>query len=215
MKLLRIDSSARGHSVSRRLTSEVVEAWKVRNPGGDVMVRDLARTPLPHITDDWLATFSDPSQLTQQQLEHLATSNELTRELLRADVVLMGAPMYNFTISWELKAWIDQVVRAGRTIAYGPDGVKGLVHDKKVIVITSRAGSYRAGTPRFEFDYQEPYLRRALGFMGLTDVTFVHAENQSRRERAKAASSRIARAVIQSIIPSGKSVETGNPVYEG
>ena len=211
MRLLRIDSSARGHSVSRQLTSEFIESWKVQNPDGEIVTRDLARTHLPHITDDWMATFSDPSKLTPQQRDYLSTSDELIQELLGADIVLIGAPMYNFTISWELKAWIDQVVRVGKTISYDSHGARGLIKDKKVIVVTSRGGSYAAGTPRFDSDFQEPYLRRILVFMGLTDVIFIHAENQSRSEPAKvarvAASEQIARTVMQAAIPSGESVE--------
>lgn len=211
MRLLRIDSSARGRSVSRQLTSEFVESWKAQNPDGEVVERDLAHTRLPHITDDWMATFSDPSKHTPEQREYLSTSNELIQELMGADVVLIGAPMYNFTISWELKAWIDQVVRVGKTIAYDAHGARGLVKNKKVIVVTSRGGSYAAGTPRFDSDFQEPYLRRILAFMGLTDVTFIHAENQSGSEQGKvaraAASEQITRTVMQAAIPTGESVE--------
>ncbi len=185
MSLLRIDSSARSHSVSRQLTSVFVESWKELNPGAEVIERDLARTVFPHITDDWLATFEDPSKLTPEQQAYLSTSDELIQELLAADVVLIGAPMHNFTVSWELKAWIDQVVRVRRTIVYDAQGPRGLIKDKKVIVVTSRGGSYAPGTPRFQSDFQEPYLRRILGFMGLTDVTFIHAENQMRSDLAK------------------------------
>lgn len=211
MRLLRIDSSARGHSVSRQLTSEFVVLWKAQNPDGEVVERNLAHTRLPHITDDWMATFSDPSKLTPEQREYLSISNELVQELMGADVILIGAPMHNFTISWELKAWIDQVVRVGKTIAFDADGPRGLVRNKKAIVATSRGGSYAEGTPRFDSDFQEPYLRQILAFMGITDVTFIHAENQARSEQAKvaraAASEQVAKAVIQAAIPSGERVE--------
>jgi FMN-dependent NADH-azoreductase len=86
--------------------------------------------------------------------------------------------MYNFTISAPLKAWIDQVVRVGRTVLFGPNGPEGILKGKKAVVITSRGGAYRAGTPTASYDYQEPYLRHILGFIGLTDVIFIHAENQ-------------------------------------
>ena len=117
MRLLRIDSSARGHSVSRQFTSEFVKSWKEQNPDGKVVERDLARTPLPHITDDWMTIFSDQSGLTPQQQAYFSISNELIDELLGSDIVVIGSPMHNFTVSWELKAWIDQVVRLGRTNA--------------------------------------------------------------------------------------------------
>ncbi len=186
MKLLRIDSSARASSVSRQLTTTFTEAWKSYRPEGDVIERDLSVTPLPLITDDWSATRGVPPKITSAQRQYLATSDALIEELVAADTIVIGAPMYNFTISWPLKAWIDQVVRIGKTFAYGPNGPQGLLTGKKVFVITSRGGSYPAGTPRAQGDFQEPYLRHILGFIGLTDVTFIHAENQSRPDLAEA-----------------------------
>jgi FMN-dependent NADH-azoreductase len=182
MKLLKIDSSARRNSVSRQLTAKYVEAWKVENPGGEVKERDLATTALPHITDDWAATYSDPTTLTPAQKHYLSTSDELIEELIATDTIVVGAPMYNFMISWELKAWIDQVVRVGKTMVYGASGTKGLLKGKKVVVLTSRGGSYSTEPSSGQFDFQESYLRRILGFIGLTDLTFIHAENQARRE---------------------------------
>ena len=94
------------------------------------------------------------------------------------DAIVIGAPMYNLTVSAPLKAWIDQVVRLGRTFLYGPNGPDGVLKGKKVIVLTSRGGAFRPGTPAAQYDHQEPYLRHILGFVGLIDVTFIHAENQ-------------------------------------
>lgn len=188
MKLLRIDSSARRNSVSRRLTEKFVETWKKENPGLEVVSRDLATTELPLITDEWtLAAHSDPAKLTPAQRETLAVSDALIDELLAADTIVIGAPMYNFTVSAPLKAWIDQVVRAGRTVLWGANGAAGTLKGKKVVVLTSRGGSYRPGTRTAQYDYQEPYLRHILGFIGLTDVTFIHAENQKPGELAEAA----------------------------
>lgn len=179
MKLLRIDSSARQSSVSRQLTSSFVDAWRQQNPNGDVIERNLASTSLPLITDEWVqAAHSDPAKLTPEQSLVLATSDALINELRQADVIVIGAPMYNFTIAAPLKAWIDQVVRVGQTVRFGASGTKGLLDGKKVYVITSRGGAFRPGTATERFDYQEPYLRHVLGFIGLTDVTFIHAENQ-------------------------------------
>ena len=181
MKLLKIDSSVRGNSVSRKMTAQFVETWAKRHPGSEVKERDLAATPLPLVTDEWVdASRKDPSQLTPAQRQTLATSDTLVAELENADVIVIGTPMYNFSISSSLKAWIDQVVRVGRTVAYGPQGPKGLLVNKKVFVLTSRGGAYGAGTHYEKFDFQEPYLRHILGFIGLTDVTFIHAENQLR-----------------------------------
>ena len=179
MKLLRIDSSARRNSVSRQLTERFVETWKKENPTGEVIERDLAKTHLPLITDEWtLAAHSDPATLTSAQQDTLAISETLIEELLAADTIVIGAPTYNFTVSAPLKAWIDQIVRIGRTFLYGSNGPDGVLKGKKVIVLTSRGGAFRPGTPTAQYDHQEPYLRHILGFIGLTDVTFIHAENQ-------------------------------------
>lgn len=201
MKLLKIDSSARDSSISRQLTSRFVEEWRRRYPAGEVIERDLATTLLPHITDDWQATYQDPTTLAPSQRQYLAVSDSLIEELFAADEILIGSPMHNFTISWELKAWIDQVVRVGKTVVYGAAGPRGLLRGKRVVVITSRGGSYSADSSRSDYDFQESYLRRILGFIGLADVIFIHAENQARRERAEpsrvAALERIAQIVSQ------------------
>ena len=180
MKLLKVDSSARSSSITRQLTAQFAEEWKKNHPDGEVIERDLATTLLPHITDDWSGTHLDASQLTPAQRSYLSTSDELIEELQAADTIVLGAPMYNFAIPSPLKAWIDQIVRMGKTFGYGPSGARGLLSNKKVFVITARGGAYPKGTPGEKVDFQEPYLRHILGFIGLTDVTFIHAENQSR-----------------------------------
>jgi FMN-dependent NADH-azoreductase len=201
MKLLRIDSSARRNSISRKLTAQYVENWRKLHPGGEVVERDLSANVPPLITDDWVeATRRDPSQLTPAQQQALALSDTLTAELLNANVIVIGAPMYNFSISSALKAWIDQVVRIGKTLTYGADGPKGLVEGKKVFVLTSRGGAYGRGTHYEKFDFEEPYLRHILAFIGLTDVTFIHAENQLRESAGPslaAATEQIGKAVAE------------------
>ena len=190
MTLLRIDSSARRNSISRQLTENFVETWRQENPGGKVVERDLATTNLPLITDEWMhAAYSDQAALTPAQRETLAISDQLIDELLAADVVVIGAPMYNLTVSAPLKAWIDQIVRAGRTVLWNANGSQGVLKGKKVVVLTSRGGSFRPGTPTAQYDHQEPYLRHILGFIGLTDVTFIHAENQKPGDLAEPAKS--------------------------
>ena len=114
----------------------------------------------------------------------------MIEELVQADTIVIGAPMYNFAISAPLKSWIDQVVRVGKTVLFAEAGPQGILTGKKVYVVTSRGGAFRPGTPTERFDYQEPYLRHILGFIGLADVTFIHAENQkpgAQAEIAKAA----------------------------
>jgi FMN-dependent NADH-azoreductase len=193
MRLLRIDSSARTASVTRQLTARAAEEWKENNPDGDVIHRDLSAIQIPPITDDWSATQLEASKLSPGQRSYLSTSDQLIDELLAADTIVIGAPMYNFSISSPLKAWIDQIVRIGKTIGYGPNGPRGLLEMKKVIVITARGGAYEKGTAREAFDFQEPYLRHILGFIGLTDVTFIHAENQSRDQAAASLESAVER----------------------
>lgn len=192
MKLLQIDSSGRAGSVTRRLTAKFAEHWKTNHPTGEVIHRDLSTTSLPLITDDWNATRIDPSKLSPAQQNYLSVSDALIEELQAAETIVIGAPMYNFAISSLFKAWIDQTVRFGKTVGYGPDGPKGLLGGKKVVIITARGGAYK-GTPGEKFDFQEPYLRHIFGFIGLTDVTFIHAENQLR----EAAASSLAAAVEQ------------------
>src|ERR1700689_4966557 len=191
MKLLRIDSSARRNSVSRQLTGRFVEAWQHEHPEGTVIERDLPATTLPHITDEWVqAIHSDPTTLTAEQKQVLAISDTLVDDVVQADAIVIGAPMYNFAIAAPLKAWIDQVVGVGKTVLFAATGPQGVLKGKKAYVITSRGGAYRPSTPPERFDYQEPYLRHILPFIGLTDVTFIHAENQNpgpQAEPAKAA----------------------------
>ena len=188
MKLLRIDSSARRNSVSRQLTGRFVEAWQQEHPDGTVIERNLATTALPHITDEWVhAVYSDPATLTTEQKLVLQLSDELVEELVQADAIVIGAPMYNFAIPAPLKAWIDQIVRVGKTVLFAAGGPQGILKGKKVYVVTSRGGAFRPGTPSERFDHQEPYLRHILAFIGLTDVTFIHAENQKPGEQAEVA----------------------------
>jgi FMN-dependent NADH-azoreductase len=188
VKLLRVDSSARRNSVSRQLTAHFAEAWRQEHPDGTVIERDLSTTVVPHITDEWVqAIHTNPESLTPEQKQVLQLSDALVEELVQADTVVIGAPMYNFAIPAPLKAWIDQVVRVGKTVLFAASGPQGILKGKRVFVITSRGGAFRPGTPAERFDYQEPYLRHILAFIGLTDVTFIHAENQKPGEQAEVA----------------------------
>src|SRR5713226_4570947 len=154
MKMLQIDSSARTTSVTRRLTAKFAEEWRKNHPDGEVIRRDLSTTVLPLITDDWGATRLEDSKLTPAQRSYLSTSDELIEEFKAADTVVIGAPMYNFSISSLLKAWIDQIVRIGKTRGYGPNGGQGLLEKKKVVVIISRGGAYEKGTAMEVFGHR-------------------------------------------------------------
>jgi FMN-dependent NADH-azoreductase len=208
MKLLRIDSSARKNSVSRLLTANFVDFWRKQHPDGEIIERNLATTTLPHITDEWVqAAHSDPASLTTEQRLVLTPSDDLIAELREADEIVIGAPMYNFAIPAPLKAWIDQIVRPGQTVHFTASGPRGTLVDKKVYIVTSRGGAYRPSTPTERFDYQEPYLRHILAFIGLTDVTFIHAENQKPGAQGEAARA-AALAQIQQLT-AGESVSAG------
>lgn len=172
--VLIIESSVRHEgSVSRQLTAEFVAQWREANPQDQVTIRDLAREPIPHLDADLLGGWMKPAEAhSAAEKAALARSTQLTEELLVADVLVLAAPMYNFTIPSTLKSWLDHVLRAGVTFQYTAEGPKGLLQGKRAYVLTARGGVY-AGTP---IDQQEPYLRQALSFIGITDVSFIHAE---------------------------------------
>jgi FMN-dependent NADH-azoreductase len=175
MNVLYVASSSRGSaSYSNRVATDVLGELRNRNPGAKVTVRDLAREPLPHIDDDFVAATRGPAaSQTAEQRALLARSDTLVDELLAADVIVIGAPMINFTIPSNLKSWVDYVARAGRTFRYSEKGPEGLVTGKQVILVVARGGVY-AGNPAL--DFQVPYLKSVLGFLGMTDVTVIEVE---------------------------------------
>jgi FMN-dependent NADH-azoreductase len=181
MKLLHLDSSilASG-SVSRSLTKSVVEEWTSRIPGLEVTYRDLASDPLSHLSGSLLAarSVSAEDRTPEQQLDIEAGDTALD-EFLAADVVVVGAPMYNFTIPSQLKAWIDRIAVAGKTFKYSSNGPQGLAGGKKAIIVSSRGGLYESGTPAESFDFQERYLKAVFSFLGITDIEVVRAEGVS------------------------------------
>ena len=172
--ILVIDSAVSGEaSVSKALVQEAVAALTADTPA-QVVHRDLGRDPIPHLSEATLAGVrGEPS--TEAELATRALSDALIAELRAADTIVVGAPMYNFSVPTSLRSWFDHVLRAGETFSYSEAGPKGLLPGKRVIVVESRGGLYSEG-PAQAIDFQEPYLRHLLGFMGLTDVTFVRAE---------------------------------------
>jgi FMN-dependent NADH-azoreductase len=172
--ILVIDSAVSGDaSVSKALVREAVAALTDGQPAR-VVHRDLGRDPVPHLTDATMAGVRGVPA-TDAERATRAFSDELIAELRAADTIVIGAPMYNFSVATGLRAWFDHVLRAGETFSYSEAGPKGLLTGKRVIVVESRGGLYSEG-PAKAVDFKEPYLRHLLGFMGLTDVTFVHAE---------------------------------------
>ncbi|AZD00793.1 MULTISPECIES: FMN-dependent NADH-azoreductase [Pseudomonas] len=176
-RVLIIESSARQQdSVSRQLTQTFIKQWQAAHPGDQITVRDLAVTPVPHLDSNLLGGWMKPAgQRNEIEEASLQRSNELTDELLAADVLVMAAPMYNFAIPSTLKAWLDHVLRAGVTFKYTATGPQGLLNGKRAYVLTARGGIYAGSTA----DHQEPYLRQVMGFIGIHDVEFIHAEGMN------------------------------------
>lgn len=173
--VLIIDSAATGEaSVSRRLTGEIESILRRRGPVR-IVHRDVGSNPIPHLTAETTPAIRGAEAGTDAAREAIALSDALIAELKAADLVVIGAPMYNFGMASTLKAWFDHVLRAGITFRYSEAGPEGLVKGRKAIVVESRAGLYSSG-PSAPMDSQEPHLRTLLGFMGLDDVTFVRVE---------------------------------------
>jgi FMN-dependent NADH-azoreductase len=176
MKVLHIDSSVLGpHSVSRQVSAAIVDRLRQSKPNLEIMYRDLASTPLAHLNGSHLAAAQGGAADTALQHD-LATGQAMLDEFLAADIVVLGAPMYNFTIPSQLKAWIDRIVVAGKTFKYGAEGVEGLAGNKRVIVAISRGGFYGAGTAAAAGEYVETYLRWVFGFIGVNNLEFISAE---------------------------------------
>ncbi|MBL0419948.1 NAD(P)H-dependent oxidoreductase [Ramlibacter sp. AW1] len=202
MKLLHIDSSALGsQSVSRQLTRDIVSQWRAAHPGATVEYLDLAADAPSHLDANSLGfrLGTAAAELSEVQRRENERSERLVSQFLAADVVVVGAPMYNFAIPTQLKAWIDRVAQAGRTFRYTDKGPQGLAGGKTVIVASSRGGAY-AGTPiEAVLDHQESYLKAVFGFFGITDVRIVRAEGVSMGEAAKADALAQARVQIRSL----------------
>jgi FMN-dependent NADH-azoreductase len=177
MKLLHVDSSILGEgSVSRTLSAQVVAAQRAAHPGLEVIRRDLGAAPIDHLSGTHLAATQGAVPVDPAIERDIAAGQAALDEFLAADVVVVGAPMYNFSVPSQLKAWIDRIAVAGKTFRYTEKGSEGLAGGKKVIVVSSRGGFYGPGTPAAAMDHQESYLRAVFGFLGITDVTFVRAE---------------------------------------
>jgi FMN-dependent NADH-azoreductase len=185
MKLLHIDSSILGEaSASRALTHAIVARWKEARPDAQVIYRDLAAQELPHLTH---AALSGANEL------EAARNAAVLQEFLDADAVVLGAPMYNFTLPSQLKAWVDRVTVAGKTFRSTDQGPEGLAGGKQVVVALSRGGSYPPGSPA---EFVESYLKFLFGFLGVTDVTFVRAEGLALSSEHREAALRAAHDAI-------------------
>ena len=202
MQILHLDSSILANaSASRVLTAAIVEELRRNNPGAAVLHRDLVADAIPHLDGAIAAGFrpigGDPPSPADAS-EH-ARSEALVMELLASDTIVVGAPMYNFSVSSQLKAWIDRVVQPGRTFRYTDKGPVGLTTGKRAIVASTRGGVYSAG-PATAMDFQEDYLTAMFGFIGITDVCFVRAESLSRGTEARSQSLEAAHAAVRDVV---------------
>ena len=177
MKLLHINSSVLGpHSVSRQVSAAIVDRLQKATPDLNVTYRDLTATPLAHLSGSHLAAAQGavPEAVALQQ--DLAAGQTVLEEFLAADIVVIGAPMYNFTIPSQLKAWIDRILVAGKTFKYSAQGVEGLAGNKRVIIAISRGGFYGAGTPSAAAEHLETYLHSVFSFIGIANPEIIVAE---------------------------------------
>jgi FMN-dependent NADH-azoreductase len=179
--ILHLDSSPLPASISRELTREFIATWKMAHPNGTVIYRDLAAHAPKPIDAAWVfASYTPEASRTPEQEALLAPSDELIAELARADEYVIGVAMHNFAIPSVLKLWVDQIVRAGSTFAYGANGARGLLQGKKATVLSASGGVYDAGTPAATANFMDPYLKMVLGFVGVTETTFITAGGASR-----------------------------------
>jgi FMN-dependent NADH-azoreductase len=197
MQLLHIDSSVLGtNSASRALSAEIVARQVALRPDIQVTYRDLAADAALHLSPAHLAAWQGGAVEDAELGADLAKGGGYLEELFAADIIVIGAPMYNFSIPSQLKAWIDRVVVAGKTFRYGASGVEGLLKNKKVVIASSRGNVYTAGSPAAALEHHESYLTGVLSFIGLTDVTIVRAEGLALGTEAREASMLKARANI-------------------
>ncbi|OPJ93750.1 FMN-dependent NADH-azoreductase [Enterobacter cloacae subsp. cloacae] len=178
MKLLHIDSSILGeHSVSKKLTADIVSKLSSLHNNLEVTYRDVAAQPLPHLSGSVLAAASGAiSEPDEQLLAAVNQGNEIMNEFLAADIVVVGVALYNFGISSQLKAWVDRIAVAGKTFRYTEAGPEGLAGNKKVILAVARGGLYGPDSPAAAFEHAERYMETVFGFVGITDIQKVIAE---------------------------------------
>lgn len=201
MKILHIDSSILGdNSASRALTARTVAHLEAAHPGAEIVYHDLAAHPIPVLSAAHVAARFG-AEVTDETIQaDLARDNAHVDELFAADIVVIGVPMYNFAIPAQLKNWVDRIVVAGRTFRYGENGPVGLLPEgRKVILISTRGGTYTPGSPATAMDHQEPYMTDVLGFVGLGAVHWIRAEGLSLGAEARDAAMRAAEADIAAL----------------
>jgi FMN-dependent NADH-azoreductase len=201
MTILHIDSSILGlYSVSRALSSAIVARQRALNPGAKVVYRDLATDAALHLSGAHMAVFQGGAVTDPALGADIAAGGAYLDDLFDAEIIVIGVPMYNFTIPSQLKAWIDRVVVAGKTFRYGANGPEGLLSKgKKVFIASSRGGVYTGDSPAAALEHHETYLKAVLSFIGLTDITVIRAEGLNLGQDTKDASVAKANAEIAAI----------------
>jgi len=210
-RILHLDASPRPYqpgtdapyqSVSRMLSYEFLTALKAVHPGAEVIYRNLGHAPVPPLDGRMIAAaFTPPEARTPDLAEAIALSDALVDEFLAADIYVFGVPMYNFNVPAPFKAYVDQIVRVGRTFAVSENGqFQGLVTGKQMYVITTRGGDFSQGSPIASLDYQEPWIRTIFGFLGITDIRFVHTNALNMGPEAREESLSKARSEIRTLL---------------
>lgn len=200
--LLRIDASSRGDaSVSRELSDAFVKNWCQDPPGGNVIARDVARSPIEHIREETVTGFYTPKQnFTPELATATSLSDSLIAELKAADTLLISTPIYNWSVPSALKAWIDQVTRVGVTFGFEPErGLFGMVKDKNAVVLAAMGLPY-ADSPLTDFDFLRPYLTKWLNFLGFEDIEIIAVEQTSADPEAFSANKKAALEHIQGLV---------------
>ncbi|MFZ6720537.1 FMN-dependent NADH-azoreductase [Undibacterium sp. Ji49W] len=201
MKLLHLDSSILGaYSVSRQLSSDIVAREVALHPGIEIIYRDLAADAALHLSGAHMAVRQGAALEDAALGSDIAKGDAYVEELIAADIVVIGAPMYNFSIPTQLKAWIDRVAVAGKTFRYGANGPEGLLSkNKKVVIAAARGSVYSAGSPAAVYEHHDSYLSGLLSFLGITDITIIRAEGLAFSLEAKEAAIHQARQEIAAI----------------
>jgi FMN-dependent NADH-azoreductase len=201
--LLVITASPRGErSASRALVTGFAKEWAAHHPDDTVLLRDIGHHPVPHVTEPWVVgAFAPPDAQTAESRGAITVSDQLVDEFLAADRYVLGVPMFNFGVPSTLKAYIDQIIRPGRTFAMGLNGFEGLVKGKKVLLVLTSGGSYQPGTPTASLNFLEPYLRAVFGFIGVNDVTVIAAENLNRGDEPARQSRERAQRLLAELAP--------------
>src|SRR5690554_3289573 len=204
MKLLHVDSSINGdNSISRRLTQQVVEQWLASHPGTEVERLDLAVDTPPHFSADSMGIRRPAQgQISEAEQRENALAESLVSQFLASDVIVVGAPLYNFSIPSQLKAWIDRLAQAGRTFRYTENGPEGLAKGKTVIAVLSRGGIYSTSEAGQAMEHQESYLKTVFGFFGITDIRIVRAEGTDLSPESRTSALEAATATIKEVTQS-------------